>query len=385
MKRTSFRFFLIPALVFLAFPGCREAQQNPSEPSEPTGQEGLISIAHNQFEANSMVLGKPEQKAFPQTLEVSGIIDVPPENRAVVSALNGGFVKDISLLVGDQVRKGQRIVSLESPEFLKLQQQYLEAWEQLPYLKAEYERQKTMFSENITSEKVYLQAESQYRTTLAQQNSLKKQLELLNIPAGRVEAGELTSESPVYAPIAGSLTRVNVRKGVFVSPATEIAEIVNNDHLHLELNVYEKDISKLKVGQEIRFRLPEYSENTYAAHVHLIGAAIDEDRTVKVHAHLEEEAHSGFLVGMYVRASIEVGVETAEAPQWAVPESAVVTQQGKSYILLLQERTDTGYLFRQAAVETGTPRGGYIPVSSPALGADTEVLFRGAFNLVAPE
>lgn len=385
MNHTSFRFLLLPALVLLALFGCREAQQNPSEQSEPTGQEGLISIADQQFEANGMALGKPERKSFPQTLEVSGTIDVPPENRAVVSALSGGFVKSISLLVGDQVRQGQRIVSLESPDFLKLQQQYLEAREQLPYLQAEYERQKTMFTENITSEKLYLQAESQYRTTMAQQNSLKRQLELLNIPVHRVEAGELTSESPVYAPIAGSLTRVNVRKGVFVSPATEIAEIVNNDHLHLELNVYEKDISKLKVGQEIRFRLPEYSDNTYAARVHLIGAAIGEDRTVKVHAHLDEGEHSGFLVGMYVRASIEVEAENGEAPQWAVPESAVVSQQGKAYILLLQERTDKGYLFRQAAVETGTPRDGYIPVSSPALRADTEILFQGAFNLVAPE
>ena len=75
---------------------------------------------------------------------------------------------------------------------------------------------------------------------------------------------------------------MNVVKGLFVSPAEEILEIIDNDHIHLELNVFEKDIMKLEKGQTIWFKIPESSSETFEAKVYLIGANIEENRTIKI-------------------------------------------------------------------------------------------------------
>lgn len=349
--------------------------------SEP--DDGLIHVSREQFESNGMQLGQPEPKAFPEILQVSGTIDVPPENRAAVSAVRGGFVRDFTLLIGDHVRQGQRIVTLENPEFLQLQQQYLETREQLPFLTSEYERQKTLFAERISSEKLFLQAESQYRTALARVNSLGRQLELLNISPDKVEAGRLSSLSPVFSPIEGNVTQVNVRKGAYVSPATEIVEIVNSEHQHLELTVYEKDVHRVRVGQDIRFSLPELSDTLYTARVYLIGTALDENRTVKVHAHLKDEEEAHFLVGMFVRAQIELDGTTRQE-YLALPETAVVSSGGASYILILEESSEQGYAFRQVEVEIGPAARGFIALQAGS-GPDenSRVLVVGAFSLVS--
>jgi cobalt-zinc-cadmium efflux system membrane fusion protein len=374
-----------PALLSLAilFFSCNGSDK-PAAGSGAEPDDGLIHVSKAQFEANGMKLGQAAFKAFPEILQVSGTVDVPPENRAAVSAISGGFVRDFTLLIGDRVRQGQRIVTLENPEFLQLQQQYLETREQLPYLKSEYDRQKTLFEERISSEKLFLQAESQYRTALARVNSLGRQLELLNISPAKVESGQLSSLSPVLSPIDGYITRANVRKGSFVSPATEIVEVVNSDHLHLELTVYEKDVQRVRVGQDIRFSLPELTDTQYDASVYLIGTALDENRTAKVHAHLKDEKQAHFLVGMFVRAEIELD-GAAQKSYLSLPETAVISTGGASYIMVLENSSDQGYAFRQVKVAVGPSALGFTSLQDGSgLDENTQVLVQGAFNLVGP-
>src|SRR5690606_35259238 len=185
------------------------------------------------------------------------------------------------LLIGNIVKKGEVLVSLENPEFIQMQQEYLEAVEQLAYLKSEYDRQKTLLAERITSQKNFLKAESDYKRNLAIYNGLRKKLRMLNISPENAEKGILTPEATIYAPISGYVTAVNVSIGQYVSPSEIIMEIVNTDHIHVELSVFEKDILNIKKNQEIRFRIPEVSKEYYEAEVYLVGTSIDpKNRTV---------------------------------------------------------------------------------------------------------
>jgi membrane fusion protein, heavy metal efflux system len=149
-----------------------------------------------------------------------------------------GYVKRNPLLVGDAVKKGQALITLENPEYIEIQQEYLEVAEQLKFLKADFERQETLFEEQVTSEKRFLQAESEYRRNLAMFNGLKQKLQMLNINPAAVEQGKITSEITIYAPISGSITAVDVSKGTFVGPQDRIMEIVEKEHMHLELNSF---------------------------------------------------------------------------------------------------------------------------------------------------
>ncbi|AUC79426.1 efflux transporter periplasmic adaptor subunit [Nonlabens sp. MB-3u-79] len=379
MKRHIYT--IITFSLTLALYSCGE-QSNPSNLAEVESTAAIdnrIQITQAQFEQSNMILGVLEEKSFPNIVSVNGMIDVPPENRAVVNATMGGYIKTTSLLVGDVVRKGQVLVTLENPEFIRLQQEYMEVNEQLSYLKSEYDRQVRMKAENITSQKSYLKAESEYKTAVAKHTGLDKQLRMLNILPSSVRAGNISSVVSIYAPISGSITKVNISKGSYLSPATEILEIIDTDHIHLELSVFEKDILKVKKGQEIDFKIPEASSDTYKAEVHLVGTSIEENRTIKVHGHLDNEEKTHFLTGMFIDASIITDSAFAKA----VPNQAVVEVDGVFYVLVLDQKEGDTYYFNQEEVEVKSSYNGFTVIENKSsFDSDTKFLTQGAFNLI---
>jgi len=312
-------------------------------------------------------------------VETSGMIDVPPENRASVMAFMGGFVKKTPLLIGDKVKKGQSLVTLENQEFVQMQQEYLQVYNQLDFLKAEFERNQTLFDEKIASQKNFLQAKSNYETAKAQYQGLREQLQMLNISPSQVEKGSISSLANIYAPISGSVTKMNVSMGSYVSPASEILEIINNEHVHLELTVFERDILKVKKGQKIEFTIPEASNETFKAEVYLVGASIDDaKRTIKVHGHLENEDHTGFLPGMFVNAMIMTDTKNA----LSLPDEAVIESEGSSYVLKLVSQDAEGYTFEKFHVNKGHSFGGFTEIKSADLKQGDQFLLKGVFDLI---
>ncbi|WP_339850118.1 efflux RND transporter periplasmic adaptor subunit [uncultured Dokdonia sp.] len=374
------RNLYIIALLSFVLVSCGEKTTDKTEPSSQTeAMDDRIQVTQAQFDQSKMSLGGLKEKSFPTVVTVNGMIDVPPENRAVVNASMGGYIKTTPLLIGDIVRKGQLLVTIENPEFVALQQQYMEVNEQLTYLKAEYDRQATMRAENITSQKSFLKAESEYKTAVARHTGLDRQLRMINISPASVRAGKISSVVSINAPISGSITKVNVSKGSYVSPATEILEIIDNDHIHLELSVFEKDILKVKKGQAIDFKIPEASSAIYKAEVHLVGTSIEANRTIKVHGHLEDEFGVNFLTGMFVDASIVTNSAFAKA----LPSSSIVTVDEISYILVLDEKKGDTYYFRQAEVEIVQESEGFSLVQfNTDMAADIQFLTKGVFNLL---
>ena len=307
------------------------------------------------------------------------MIDVPPQNKASVSTFMGGYITKTPLLIGDKVKKGQLLVTLENPEYVEIQQQYLEVAEQLNFLKSEFTRQKTLYDENITSQKNYLKAESNYKSSLALYNGLKKKLSMLNINPASVELGQITSKINLYAPIEGFITKVNVSNGTYVSPADVILEIVDTDHIHLELMVFEKDILSIKKDQKIIFKIPEASDKTFEAEVHLVGTTIDEtNRTVKVHAHINNEKQANFIVGMFVEAEII----TSSLNNLALPTDAVVKIEGNYFALVLNNKTEN-YTFDKVKLDIGKQNEDFMEVINHDDLSKKQVLTKGSFMLLS--
>ncbi|MGB3780389.1 MAG: efflux RND transporter periplasmic adaptor subunit [Tunicatimonas sp.] len=338
-----------------------------------------VTVTRAQFERAGMELGKITTYTFANRVEANGYLDVPPQNLAEVSAYAEGYIHRIDLLVGDPVKKGQFLVSLINPQYLQLQQDYLDTKEQLVYLKAEYERQRTLEEEKIASQKNFLKAQSDYKSAAARVQGMKQRLELLNIDPARVEKSDFTSTINIYAPIAGQITNIHATLGSFVSPSDIILEVINKDHEHLELQVFEKDVLKLREEQAIEFRLPNTGDEVFRAEIHRVGQSVDpEKRTVTVHADLLEE-NPRFVTGMYVEAQILT--DTVSAP--ALPESAVVQDQDQSYLLSLTNESDSQYVFEKQRVKTGRTADGQVELLDPqSLRSDRRVLVSGAFALI---
>ena len=366
-------------LFLLTILSCGNSEKETTVIQETQNHQDEIFVTKSQFDSEKMKLGKLALQDFNQTVTSTGFIDVPPSSKASVTTFMEGYIKNTPLLVGDEVKKGQLLVTLENPEFVELQQNYLEVSNKLKYLKSEFERQETLYKEHITSQKNYLKAESDYKSNLAHYNGLKQKLKMLNINSTNVDNGNISSTINLYAPIQGSVTKVNVSNGSYVSASTEILEIINTEHIHLELLVFEKDILKIKKEQHINFTVPEASKEVFKAKVYLVGTSIDPlNRTIKVHGHIEDDEDSSFVTGMFVEATIITGSSKINA----FPNDAVAEIDGVFYALIL-DKQDEGYIFKKTEIEVGKQSEAFIEVLNPEDFNDKQVLAKGAFMLLS--
>ena len=371
-------YILLFALVFMA---CGNDKSNDSEVVATETNSNDITITKAQFESEKMAFGTLSEFDFNESIEVNGMIDVPPQNKSSISTFIGGYVTKTPLLIGNEVKKGQLLVTLQNPEYVEIQQNYLEVAEQLNYLKSEFNRQKTLFDEEITSEKNYLKAESTYKSNLAHYNGLRKKLQMMNISPKRVEQGQISSSINLYAPIEGYVTKVNVSNGSFVSPSDVIMEIVDTDHIHLELSVFEKDIMKVKKGQKIKFKIPEASEDTFNAEVHLVGTTIDnESRQVQVHGHVDNE-DANFIVGMFVEAEII----TKNSKRLGLAKEALVLEEGDAYVLVLNEKNNNEFHLKKIKINIGKETEDAFEILNAEILKDKQILVKGIGMLLNTE
>jgi cobalt-zinc-cadmium efflux system membrane fusion protein len=375
-----FLFFALAVLVSCTGPSSKE------EPAEPEHheEEGTVEFTAAQFKTTGIVLSGIEQKQLRGVLKVNGLLDVPPQNLVSISVPYGGILKSTDLLQGMWVNKGQVLARMEHPDYIQLQQDYLEAASQLTYMQKEYERQEALSKENVSAAKTLEKATAEYRGLQSRVEGLRQKLALLNIDAGSLSTSTILSSIRVIAPISGYITEVNANIGKFVQANDVIFEIVDTRHLHAELMVFEKDIPKLKEGQTVRYLLANETKER-EAEVHLIGREISAERTIRVHCHLKEE-DKNLLPGMYLKAVIETGA----AETSALPDEAIVTSGGKKYIFIQTEdetKPDTthAYHFKIVEVQTGISENEYTEVTFPEdFNRNTKnIVVKGAYDLLS--
>lgn len=379
-------YIFLLSLLFLFSCGSRQTVENKMETDalqnkSENQNEMQATLTRQQFDASEMEIGTIKLSDIRQTLKATGMLDVPVENRAIISAYFGGFITYANLLPGDKVRKGQLVASIQNPDFIRMQEDFLKAREELAYSKSVYDRQLILNEEKISSRDNLLQATNNYFSTLARYESLFKTLKLININPEALQAGNLSSTANIYSPIEGYITASNGVNGMNISPGFVIYEIINTDHMHIELKVFEKDILKVEIGQQIIFRLPEARSEEYLAEVFLIGKSINEnDRTVNVHGHLIDDAKRPGITGMFVDAEIVISKNQVRC----LPREAFVTEAGRYYIFVKKTESPDGFVFEKTPVEVGQITEDCIEITKVGQSdfENIEVLTKGAFNLV---
>jgi cobalt-zinc-cadmium efflux system membrane fusion protein len=302
------------------------------------------------------------------------------EGMQEISAYFGGYVSEISLVEGQPVRRGQTLFYLENPEFIRLQQDYLETTSQLAYLKAEFDRQKTLFGEQISAQKNFLKAEADYQGSLARSQSLKKQLSLININADQLSPDNIRSKVPVISPVTGFVEEVFVVPGQFLPASGKAMSLLNKDHLHIELILFEKDAAQISVGQKLSFSLPDVSGRDYLAEIHVVGQSVNEQRQINVHADLLDEKEGKNLIpGMFVQATIQLDPQQS----WALPADALVEVDGEYFVLVQKGKTEQGFRLERVKVNPGVQNKSMIAIDPvPGLDESSVVLAKGGFNLL---
>ncbi|SFW88797.1 efflux RND transporter periplasmic adaptor subunit [Chitinophaga sancti] len=363
-----------------------------SADTDKTESENLVEITQEQYNAIGIQLGSAEIKPVSGLLKVTGYIDVPPQNLLSVTTQMGGIIVSTPLLQGSSVTKGQVIAVLENQDYVQLQQDYLESRSVLELNDAEYQRQETLASQNVNSRKTLQQAKNQYQIAQARESALRQRLQLININAATLTASNIRSRINIYAPVTGYVTKVNVNSGKFVNPNDVMFEIVNGTELHVELNVFEKDVALLKPGQQVRFRLTGDSTERKAV-IELVGREIKPDKTITVHA-LATGSNNTFVPGTYLTAQIAIGQSDA----LTLPENAVVDYSGKKYIFVsaaapggngaegnkLVTAHAATYYYDMQEVTTGNDDSGLIQVELPPnKELKGKIVVNGAYDLLS--
>ncbi len=344
-------------IIACIFSSCKPQAVSTFE-GEPS--DSLIYITKAQFDNMKMITGSLQQQSFDVEVKARGTADVAPTGKAKVSPVVSGSVRDIFIQLGDKVQKGQALLSIAGPEIIGLQQQYLEISGQMKSLQAEYERQQVLHTEQIASEKVFLEAESNYRKAVATYEGLKQQLLLLNLDVEKLTQGHIASQAILRAPIAGDIARIEADINMVAHPGDVVVEIIDTRQLQLNLSVFEKDILSVKPGQKVVFTLPENSGTIFSATVKLVGKSIDNtSRTATILAVPSDSAREILLAGMYIDASIIVNSRMV----WTLPTDALITEENHHFVFLFETSDTNEYIFRKVPVNTGERREDTIEIS----------------------
>jgi cobalt-zinc-cadmium efflux system membrane fusion protein len=292
-----------------------------------------VHMVQRQMDVMDIRLGQITQANLSTTIKTNGNLELPPQNKASVSSVLAGRVKSIRVIEGDRVSKGKTLAILENPDFIQVQQDYMDSKNQLLYLEKEYLRKKQLFQDSISSAKDFQRAESEYRGMQARFNSLKAHLRMMQIDVAAVERGEILTEIPVRSPINGYVRLVEVNIGSYIEPERELFEIVDNERIHIDLMIYEKDIQKIKKGQKVNFTLAGIPDRIFEGSIFAIGKAFNDDvKAITVHAKIDNKS-GDLLPGMYVDARIVTDQYMADA----LPDEAIVSDGGLNYIFILKE------------------------------------------------
>lgn len=332
-----------------------------------------LTLSKAQLNNANIILGQIGQSPMSSILKVNGKIDVPPQNMVSISSPLGGYLTHTKLLPGMEVSKGEIIATIEDQQFIDLQQAYLTTKSKLHFAEKEYQRQKELNQEKATSDKQLLEAEKEYRNLQIEQSALKQKLSIINIDASKISTKSLSKSIHIYSPIHGFVSKVNVNIGRYVAPSEVLFELVNPSDIHLNLNIFEKDIQKLFLGQKLIAYTNMDITTKYKCNIILISKNISLDRSTEVHCHFDHY-NKNLLPGMYMNAEIPIKINKSKI----LPEDAVVSFEGKQYIFIAKSTVH----FILQEVEIGEANNGHIEIKNSDSLIGKSIVTQNAYTLL---
>jgi len=242
--------------------------------------------------------------------------------------IEGKAVKVFAEL-GDLVQPGQTLAVLDSIELGQKKSILRQAHTALSVTKANYEREKRLFEQKISSEKDFLDAQGAYQQSAAAYQAAFEALELVGLSHQDVlkilkKKGEHhpLSSFPLAAPQKGTIIAREISSGELVTPKDNPFTMADLTTVWILLDVYETDLAKVRVGAEVRVTVVAYPDETFHGAVVYLGNLVNPN-TRTVEARVEIPNPDGRLrPGMFARASIASSVATKETVLF-VPQEAI--------------------------------------------------------------
>ncbi len=364
---------LLVISIILILTACGSKEEKVVEEKPALVESMKVSLTAAQFDNAGIVLGKPEKREISEILKLNGKIDVPPQNLVSVSIPMGGYLKTTDLLPGMVVRKGQVIATLEDQQYVQLQQDYLLAKVKLKTVEAEYLRQKELNASKASSDKVFQQAEAEFKNARINLKALDQNLQIIGINPDRLDESKISKRISIISPIDGYVAKINANIGKYLTPSEVLFELVNVADIHLNLTVYEQDLAKLQIGQKLVAFNNNEPGKKYPCEILLIGHSLTAEKNTEVHCHFKNYDKS-LVPGMYMNAEIELKNVNAIT----VPEESVVRFGNFEYIFVELKKNQ----FEMIEVKTGAKEDGFVEIVNNEKLNNQLIVVKGAYSLL---
>ncbi len=263
----------------------------------------------------------------PDKLSVTGAVFPDVSREIPVISIANGRVVDIRAQLDDNVKKGQLLFSVESPDISSIFDTYMKASADEQLADKAYIRAKDLYQHGAISQSMVEQAEDAEKDAQADLTAAEAQLKILGV--------DKAHPSPivnVYAPTSGVIVAQNITNaaatGVSLSGSATAFTIADLSRVWIICDVYENDLPKVQLGQQARIQLAAYPGKLMTGRVSDIGPVLDPTiRTAKVRI---EVVNPGILrLGMFVNATL---LSRNRITQATVPATAILHLHDREWV-----------------------------------------------------
>lgn len=381
------RYAMAAVLALLLISSCGKGDDKKAQSDEENAveqNEKDITLTDKQMKTVEIKLGKIEQKNLNSVIRVNGQTALDPQYQASVSSLASGIIRSITVTEGNRVGRGQVVAYLENTEIVTLQRDYLSSVSEMQAAEQELNRQQELSNGGAGIKKNLQQAQANYRIAKAKTMGTGKQLTQLGVSLAQVKQGKFVTRIPVTSPITGYVDKIKVNVGGYVDMQTPIMSIVDNSRLHCDLNVFERDVANLKIGMKVEMQLTNNQQERIQGVIEELNASFSgSTKSVIAHVKITDKTVTAKLMpDMYLTGIVNTGKQTVSA----LPKDAIVSNEGKQYIFMLNRQDGKGeaatYHFSRIEVAVGTSELGYTQVTPlTEIPTNATIVTAGAFYL----
>lgn len=329
----------------------------------------VVRLDTTEVRLGGIVVGRADTVSVGQ-LQVTGTITYDAGRVSEIGARTAGRVTVMRAALGDRVTQGQVLAVLESPDVGQLRATERQATALLGIARENYSRESGLAKQGISSRKELLLAEAELRRAEAEVRGVSERLRVLGASGGS------GSRFVVTAPFAGVVVARQASLGEMAEPTDSLFTVADLSRLWIELDVFERDLARVRVGQPVSITVTAYPDRVFPGRIVYVGDILDpKQRTVRARVEVPN-ADRALKPGMFARAAISVGA--GGVGMVVVPQSAVQEFKGRHVVFVPGARPGE---FRPLVVEPGEAVDGDRIEIRSGLVAGSRVVVAGAFAL----
>lgn len=376
--KINFKSLLAAGVLAIVVLGCtaKEEEAQKKETTQEISQEvNLTAESLKQINLETETVSLQPLTGF---ISIPAKVITNQDYEAQVGSLVQGRVHKVFVKIGDFVKAGQVLMTVEGFDIGSLKAGYMKAKAELDYTKANYERQKKLFDEKIGSQKVVLETQSEYQKALAEFKAEDNKIHSVGLTDDDVTNSKSSEEHtsstlPIKSPISGIVVERNVVIGQLVDPTINSFKVINNSSLWVDGQIYEKDLNKINHKTSAEFTTSTYPGEEFDGKVIYIGQTVDEaSRTIMIRGEFRNK-NNKLKPQMFGELRLPIGENTMAI---IIPDEAVVKEADQAYVFVQTGETT----FEQRMVKTGISLNNRIEIKE-GLKVGEKVASKGVFYL----